>query len=220
MISESRLREIPLLSDLDSSELEKLRSVMRDRRTPKGSYIVYADDPGPNLIFIASGKVKITLVSDEGKEIVLAHLGKGEFFGEIALLTGEDRSANVVALTDCELFHLSKEDFYQHILNNTGLALAMLKELAIRLRQASSKIGDLALFDVYRRVARTLRSIARGEEIEGETVYVIDERPTHQELASMVGTSREMVTRALKGLEEDGCITLVGKRVELRKLPI
>lgn len=220
MIAEHHLKHIHILRDLTSHELASLGSVMIERRFPKGSYIVLSEDPGPSIMFIAEGSVKVTLVSDDGKEVVVAGLSEGEFFGELAVLTGEDRSANVVAATDCRLFALSADSFRQHLAENSGLAFAMMKELALRLRSATAKIGDLALYDVYRRVARTLRSIAQTETVEGKEVLVIDQRPTHQELAALVGTSREMVTRALKGLEEDGCIILSGKRLEVRKMPI
>lgn len=220
MIAEHQLREIPLLRDLDSEELVSLAALMRERRAPKGSYIVYYEDPGPSILFLVQGRARVTLSSSEGKEIVLFNLSKGDFFGEIAVLTGEDRSANVVASTDCRLFVLSDQAFKQHIQENNGLALAMMKELALRLRAASSKIGDLALLDVYRRVASTLKAMATTTEVDGEEILLIDERPTHQELANMVGTSREMVTRALKGLEEDGCIIIKNKSIEVRKMPI
>lgn len=220
MTAEHILREIPLLRELPSEELNKLGSMMKERRAPKGSYIVYVEDPGPSIMFLVSGAAKVTLTSSEGKEIVLYNLVKGDFFGEIAVLTGEDRSANVVATSDCRLLVLDAEDFKRHIHENPGLSFAIMKELALRLRAASSKIGDLALYDVYRRVARTLRSMARPEQIDGEDVLTIVERPTHQELANMVGTSREMVTRALKGLEEDGCIVVTNKKIEVRKMPV
>jgi CRP/FNR family cyclic AMP-dependent transcriptional regulator len=220
MIAEHQLREIPLLNELESEELLRLAKVMKERRAPKGSYLVYFEDPGPSILFLTQGRAKVTLISNEGKEIVLYTLSEGDFFGEIAVLTGEDRSANVVATTDCRLFVLNGDDFRQHIKENNGLALAMMKELALRLRTASGKIGDLALFDVYRRVARTLKSMALSKVVDGEEVMVIEERPTHQELANMVGTSREMVTRALKGLEEDGCIVIQSKCIEVRKMPL
>lgn len=219
MIAAHELKKIPLLSLLSDDELRRLCDVLKERRAPKGSFILYADDPGPSLMFIAEGKVKINLVGSDGSEIVLANLHAGDFFGEIAVLTGEDRSANVVALADCKLLVLCKADFEKHVLHNSGLTLALLRELALRLRTASSKIGDLALLDVYRRIARTLQLIAEPQELHGEKVFVIESRPTHQELAAMVGTSREMVSRAFKGLEEDGCIILEGKRVIIKKLP-
>lgn len=219
MISLSELRKIPLLVELSDEELTRLANVMKERRTPKGSYIVYVEDPGPSMMFIAEGKVKINLISNDGKEVVLATLEEGDFFGEIAVLTGEDRSANVVALSDCRLFVLSSDDFNRHILENSGLTRAMVKELALRLRTASTKIGDLALYDVYRRVARTLKAMGKPTMKDGKEIHIIEERPTHQELASMVGTSREMVTRALKGLEEDRCIIVEGKHIEVVKIP-
>lgn len=221
MIAEHQLRAIPLLASLESEELAKLAAVLQERRVPKGSYIVYASDPGPSMMFLAQGKAKVTLVSAEGKEIVINYLLPGDFFGEIALLTGEDRSANVVATSNCLLYVLNAEDFRRHMLENSGLTLAMMRELALRLRGTVAKIGDLALYDVYRRVARTLRTLAAPkQEGSGEERLIIQERPTHQELASMVGTSREMVTRALKGLEEDGCIIIEDKRIEVLKMPI
>ena len=220
MIDPEKLREIPLLGELDEEELRALSAVIVERRVPKGSYIVYAADPGASIMFITRGSAKVSLVSTDGKEIVVANLTRGDFFGEISLLTGEDRSANVVATTDCQLFVLGEDAFREHVLNNHGLSFAMMKELALRLRAAVSKIGDLALYDVYRRVARTLKSIAKETETDGEMRLVIEKRPTHQELASMTGTSREMVTRALKGLEEDGCIVIEDKRIEVLKMPI
>lgn len=220
MIPIDELKKIPLLSELAGPELMHLGSVLKERRAPKGSYIVYAEDPGPSMMFIADGKVKVNLMSNDGKEVVLANMEEGEFFGEIALLTGSDRSANVIATSDCRLFVLHEEDFTTHLTQYTGLARGMLTQLALRLRAASAKIGDLALYDVYRRVARTLKSMGSALEVDGKEIHVIDERPTHQELAAMVGTSREMVTRALKGLEEDRCIVVTGKRIEVHKLPL
>jgi CRP-like cAMP-binding protein len=219
MASIEKLKEIDLLSDLEDAELQALLSVITTKNAAKGSFIVCADDPGASLMFVSSGLVKISLMSNDGKEIILAHLGKGEFFGELAMLTGEERSANVIAAEDSEILALSAEDFKQHILANTGLSLALMRELAVRLRNATSKIGDLALYDVYRRVARTLKSIGTLHTEGDKRYYVIEKRPTHQDLASMVGTGREMVTRALKGLEEDGCITIDGKRLTLHSIP-
>jgi CRP/FNR family cyclic AMP-dependent transcriptional regulator len=220
MVTAEELKRIPLMEEVAAPELEALAAVLRERRAPKGSFIVCADDPGPSMMFIADGEVKINLLSRDGKEVVLANLGEGEFFGELALLTGEDRSANVVALTDCRLLVFNKEDFDKHLSTYTGFSRVLLRELAYRLRNASSKIGDLALYDVYRRVARTLKSIGESFLRDGKEIFIVADRPTHQELAAMVGTSREMVTRALKGLEEDKCILIDGKKIEVYKLPL
>ena len=220
MITEDGLRAIPLLSDLESFELERLAEVMHEREVAKGKHIVQAEEEGSSINFLIDGSAKVTLESSDGKEIVLYSLEVGDFFGEIAMLTGEQRSANVVATSTCKLLVLGGEEFRNHVRENSGLAMALMTELARRLRAASSKIGDLALYDVYRRVARTLKSLAQPVEIDGELREFIQRRPTHQELANMVGTSREMVTRALKGLEEDGCIVVESKTIEVKKLPL
>ena len=220
MVSTHQLAEIPLLASLSEDERVKLAGLMKERRVPKGSYIVYEQDSAPSIMFLAKGRAKVTLVSDDDKEIILYNYCKGDVFGELAVLTGADRSANVVASTECRLYSLGAKEFIRHIHENCGFALALMTELAQRLQAASAKIADLALYDVYRRVARTLKSMATATEVNGEEVFMIDERPTHSELSKMVGTSREMVTRALKGLEEDGCIVVDDQSIEVRKLPV
>jgi CRP/FNR family transcriptional regulator/CRP/FNR family cyclic AMP-dependent transcriptional regulator len=215
------LKTIPLLSKLEDEELERLAEVVISKKARRGSYLMHTDDPGASLMFVVEGSLKVTLMGTDGKEVVLALLNQGDFFGEISVLTGEDRSANVVALTDSLLAVLDKNTFEQHILAHTGLSHALLRAMALRLKAASAKIGDLTLLDVYRRIARTLQNLAiptNTEEPGGPRV--IEKRPTHQELAGMAGTSREMVTRALKALEEDGHITVDGKTVTVLSVPL
>lgn len=215
MASTNTLLEIPILASLSKEELEALASLLSERKFKKNNHIISKDDDSKSLMFLAQGKAKVTISSIEGKEVILAYLRRGEFFGELALLTGEDRSADVVALNDCSVLFLSSEDFKRHAAKFQGLNLAMMKELAKRLRAATSKIADLALYDVYKRVVNALESIAEKRIINGEDALVIDERPKHQDLASMIGTSREMVTRALKSLEDDAVITIEGKQIIL-----
>ncbi len=215
----NKLKLVPLLAKLPEEELEALAQIMIERDCAKNASVIQAEEHSTSLMFILDGKARVSLASNDGKEVVLSHLDRGDFLGEISLLTGEGRSADVSTLEPCKFAILSQEAFHTHIKSYPGLLLSLSKELAIRLRDASSKIGDLALLDVYRRVARTLQGLASSEEREGTTVHIIDKRPTHQELAAMAGTSREMVTRALKGLEEDGCITIEGKKIEIFSLP-
>ncbi|MCB0346789.1 MAG: Crp/Fnr family transcriptional regulator [Bdellovibrionales bacterium] len=219
MASALSLESIPLLASLDQEARSLIASDMRERSVPKGSFIIYAEDPGPSLMFLVEGTAKITLVSEDGKEIILAQMGPGDFFGEIALLAGGDRCANVVASTNCKLLVLPEEQFHQQCSKNPDFTLALMRELALRLRASSAKIGDLALLDVYRRVARTLATLAVSDSDSNDGTMRVEQRPTHQELASMVGTSREMVTRALKGLEEDGHIEIEGKTILIHSLP-
>lgn len=215
------LSKIHIFKTLTSEEIKHLLSLLRENTYKKNATIMTAEKTGANMMFISEGSVKVNLFSKEGKEVIIASLGEGDFFGEISLLTKTPRSANVVAQSDCKILVLDEMGFNEHISQYTGLSKAMLVELANRLRLSSKKIEDLALFDVYRRLARILRGMGTLEKQEnGKEFYLISNRPTHQELAALGGTSREMVTRALKGLEEDGCIKIVGKRLELYKLPI
>lgn len=216
---QQELRSVPLLKTLSDDELVQLVALLHEQTIKKGTYIVHQGEPGPSLMMILSGRVKITLISSEGKEVVLAHFAPGDFFGEISLLTETDRSANVVAQTDCKLAALSASDFINFLSQSPNFSLAMMRALARRLRSATAKIGDLALYDVYQRVLRALFSLASETHQGEELSLVIDERPTHQELSTIVGTSREMVTRALKSLEDDGYIVMNGKRIEIRKIP-
>ncbi|MCB0333235.1 MAG: cyclic nucleotide-binding domain-containing protein [Bdellovibrionales bacterium] len=215
----NKLKLIPLLAELPEDELQALGEIMIERSFPKSASVLQEDEHSTNLMFILDGKARVSLASNDGKEVVLSHLSRGDFFGEISLLTGEGRSADVSTLEPCKFAILSQEAFHSHIRSYPGLLLSLSRELALRLRDASSKIGDLALLDVYRRVARTLQGLATTEEREGKKIHFIEKRPTHQELAAMAGTSREMVTRALKGLEEDGCIVIDGKCIEILSLP-
>lgn len=215
----SRYRSIQLLKELEDEELAALSEKLTERKAGKGESIVRSDAQSDTMMFIVQGSVRVSLTGDDGKEVVLTHLGQGEFFGEISMLTGEQRSADVSAIEDVRLLELKRSGFEEHANRFGGFSLALLRELALRLKGASRKIGDLALLDVYRRVAATLKSLGQEERREDKAIYVISKRPTHQELSAMVGTSREMVTRALKGLEEDGHIKVVGKRIELFSSP-
>ncbi len=219
MAASNLLEAIPLLASLDQESRELLAADMRERSVPKGSFIIYAEDPGPSLMFLLDGAAKITLVSEDGKEVILAQMGPGDFFGEIALLAGGDRCANVVASSNCKLLVLPEEQFFEQCARNPNFSMALMRELALRLRASSAKIGDLALLDVYRRVSRTLVSLATSRGETASDALKVEKRPTHQELASMVGTSREMVTRALKGLEEDGHIAVEGKTIIIHSVP-
>ncbi|MBP9837723.1 MAG: Crp/Fnr family transcriptional regulator [Proteobacteria bacterium] len=215
------IKDIPLLKALSQAELENILTLLKLKKAAKGSYIVNVNDLDRSLMFILDGKVKINLYSKEGKEIIITTFSKGDFFGELSTLTSSPRSANAIAIENCLLAVLEEVDFVEHCSKFSGLSFAMLKELAERLRLSSSKISDFALLDVYRRIARTLKSLATSEQMnkDGQIIQIIENRPTHQDLSSMVGTSREMVTKALKGLVEDRCIKIVGKKIEFYKMP-
>lgn len=212
------LNRIPLLSDLDEAQLLSLSGVVERRSVKKGKYVLRAGDPGEFVMFVASGKLKVER-SGGGRVLVLDYLRPGDFCGELALLTGRCRSADVRAVENSVILVLSRQDFKEHILSNSSLALAILGSLASRLHATSVKAAELGLLDVYRRLARVLASLAEVKHLEDGDVKVIEERPTHRDLAALTGTSREMITRALKDLEMAGHISVEGRKVVVHSLP-
>jgi CRP/FNR family cyclic AMP-dependent transcriptional regulator len=157
----------------------------------------------------------VTIDDNEGKELILSILGTGEYFGEMALLDDEPRSASVTTKETTQLLIISKNDFMGFFSSNP-IALNLLKDLIKRLREANKKIESLGLLDVYGRVARILNQFAKSQAGK----MVIEEKLTHQEIANMIGSSREMVSLILKELSNGGYITIDKKLITInKKLP-
>lgn len=220
MSDAERLAErIPIISTLPAAEKSSLISKLRPVNIRSGQFIVKEGAEHSELIFIASGQLKASHCDKRGKEVILALLVEGEFFGEIALLTGSNRSADVVALVPSTVLMLSQKDFMEHIDKFTGLSKSMMAAMAKRIRVASQRITDLALFDVSCRVARALWSIGELSEKAGKNFSIVRAQPTHQTIAGIVGSSREVVSRALKALESDGHIAYEEDTLLVLSLP-
>ncbi len=196
------LRRVPLFSVLEPSQLELLARVVFRRPMAKGRAVFSAGEMSQSLYLILSGRTKVQMSDAEGKEVILAVLGPGEFFGEMALIDEQPRSATVVTLEACEFLTINKEDFHACLAKNAEMAMLIMRGLVKRLREADRKIESLALLDVYGRVARVLLEFS---EIEGHQRVLRDKLP-RQDVAKMIGASREMVSRVMKGLETDGFI--------------
>ncbi len=205
------LRRVPLFSHLSEPELERLGEVTRERTYPKKCVILFEDDPGAALYVVGAGQVKVVLIGEDGREVILSVLGEGDFFGEMALIDDEPRSAHVIAMQDSSLLVLRREDFEQRLREAPTIALGLLRELSRRLRQADSKIGALALLDVNGRVARVLLQMA--DENDGTTIA---RRVTHHTIAQMIGPSRETVSRTLKDLADQGLIAVTKENIVVR----
>ena len=209
------LKNIPLFSCLNDPELATIERVAIKKTFPKNTILFSEGDRTDSLYVICDGRVKVTINDDEGKEIILSILGKGEYFGEMALLDDEPRSASVVTKETTQLLVLSKNDFMNFFSSNP-IAFNLLKGLASRLREANKKIESLGLLDVYGRIARLLNQLAKPHKEK----MVIEEKLTHQEIANMIGSSREMVSLILKELTNGGYITIDKKLITInRKLP-
>ena len=211
-VSTLLLRNVPLFSVLPEGQLALLTSLVGRKSFPRGTTIISAGDTTDSLFVIISGRLKVMMSDDEGREVILAMLNPGEFFGEMGLIDDHPRSATVVALEACELLSLSKRDFKKCLQDNFELAMTVMRGLVRRLREADKKIGSLALMDVYGRVARLLLEMA--ENVEGQKI--VTRKLAKQDIAKMIGASREMVSRVMKDLQEGGYIEARGNTILIR----
>jgi CRP-like cAMP-binding protein len=210
MISQTAdfLATIPLFSGLQRDELQKFADLTRERSYPKGSVILFQDDPGDSLFVLRNGRVKVVLIGEDGREVILGVLEPGAHFGELALIDDQPRSAHVIAMEDAQLLILRREDFRRRVEANPTVAWALLTELSRRLRRADVKIGGLVLLDVPGRIARLLLDLADETGTDA-----IDKPLTHQTIAQMIGASRETVSRAMKEFQDAGLITVERRRI-------
>jgi CRP/FNR family cyclic AMP-dependent transcriptional regulator len=211
-VSGTLLRSVPLFAGLPSEQLRALASVVMHRSVPRASIIMAAGDPVDCLYIVITGRLKVMMGEADGKEVILSILGPGEFFGEMGLVDDSPRSASVVAIEPCELLSVTKRAFRKCLVENTEVAMTVLRVVVRRLREADRKIGSLAMLDVYGRVARLLLDMS--EDVNGQ--MIVTKRLTKQDIARMVGASREMVTRVMKDLEMSGYFEVRGSTIVLR----
>ncbi|MBN1291024.1 MAG: Crp/Fnr family transcriptional regulator [Candidatus Latescibacteria bacterium] len=209
------LQQIPLFSSLTNEELEAIKRVSITKKFPKDQIILLEDEDGDTLFIILQGKVKVTTFSESGKEVIFSILNEGDFFGEMSLLDGKPRSATVVSMDNAKIQMIRRVEFYRLLEDHPRIALRLLEELASRLRKADERIESLAILDVTGRIAGILLQLADERGVRDTNEVLIKSRPTHQELANMVGTTRETVTRVLKQLEDKDYIMMNGKDVTI-----
>tara|TARA_Y100000996_G_C22389603_1_gene588618 strand:- start:74 stop:754 length:681 start_codon:yes stop_codon:yes gene_type:complete len=217
MSSVQHLRNVPIFSDLKDSDLNIISDKMISRAYKKGQMILLEESQGETFFIIVSGAVKVTRLSDDGREVILAILGESDFFGEMSLLDGEGRSANIVANEDAEVLTLSRRDFLDCLETYPKIAIALLEELAIRLRKSDQHIESLSLSDSEHRIAITLIRFAQELGTIKQGDVKISNLPFQQDIANMAGTSRETVSRTLKLLEEKDLIKKEGKDLIIYK---
>lgn len=209
------LSRVGIFKGLREDALERLVAILKPMSFAKDELIVGQDDPGDALYIIESGRVKVVLYGESGREMILTILRAEEIFGEMALVDGQPRSANVIALEDARVLVLAREDFIKHLEEFPATALNVLSEMSQRLRKADAIIGNLALLDVYGRVARLLIDLAKREGESRDEGMLIKDRPTQQDLAAMIGTSRETVSRVLSEFQRRGLLSMQGKNILL-----
>ncbi len=192
--------------------LERFLDLCHKKRYPKRSVIIHAGDPPETLYYIIKGSVRVMIEDERGHEMVLAYLNKGDFFGEMGLFESDQRSALVVAREDSEIAEMSYSKFRQLAQQDPQILFALSSQMAARLRHTSRKVINLAFLDVTGRIAHTLLDLAQQPDAmthpDGMQIRI-----TRQEIAKIVGCSREMAGRVLKDLEEQGLIHARGKTI-------
>ena len=213
MSKAGHLQNVPIFSDLSSSDLKKISDKMVSRFYEKGKMILLEESQGETFFIILSGVVKVTRLSDDGREVILAILGESDFFGEMSLLDGEGRSANIVATENSEVVTLSRSDFLDCLEKYPKIAIALLEELAIRLRKSDQHIESLSLSDSEQRIGVTLIRLAEELGTIKRGNVMLKGLPYQQDIANMAGTSRETVSRVMKTFEDRNLIIKEGHTV-------
>ena len=200
------LAQVPLFAGLTPEELRGLAALLQRRRYAAGEVIFHEGDAGTALYIIENGEVKIVLGSAEGKEVVLGLLGPGDFFGELALLDGEPRSANAVARDACSLLLIRREDFLQFLVDEPRVAVNLLAVLSGRLRRTDQLVHDAAFLDVRARLIRVFLNLAQTRGQAGPRGIVVTSRLTQADLANMVGATRESINKWVRFYEQKGLV--------------
>ena len=212
-MSEKLLAQIPALAKLSLEDLTALAAAARRRRYRHGEVIFHRDDPGDSLHIIESGRVEIVLPSEEGDDLILAILGPGEFFGDLSLLDGAPRSATAMAREPTTTVAVRRTDFLAWLQARPGAATTIFEALARRLRATNELLGDVAFLEAPRRLAKRLLEVALAAPEPGRGPVQV--RLTQEELASLVGISRESVNKHLRAWQEQGLVSLGRGRVQI-----
>jgi CRP/FNR family transcriptional regulator/CRP/FNR family cyclic AMP-dependent transcriptional regulator len=205
---------VPLFSCLSSMDRSAVCKIMIPRTFSANEVIVHEDDDeGQTFFILVSGKVHVAVFTTEGKSAILATLKPGDFFGEMAMLDGEPRSASVIASEQCTLLMLYRKMFIDILQRYPKITIQILIEMSRRLRRANRHINTLSLMSVYGRVADVLLQLAKEQGQRLRNMIVIPNRPTHQVIADMAGTSRETVSRIMSQLQKKHYLVVDGKKL-------
>lgn len=208
------LREVPLFATMSPGQLQAILAVSDVTRVAKGETVVREDeDSNRGFYVLLEGEAKVAVTGPDGREAVLALLVEGDFFGEMSLLDGEVRSASVRTSTEARLLHIRREAFVNLLREYPDIAIGMLAELSMRLRQANRRIEALALMPVNGRVAAALLQIAETHGVRHKGQLILRDRPPQAEIAELACTTRETVSRVLSGMQKDGLLVVEGREL-------
>jgi len=210
------LKDITLFSGIDDESLQYLEKVAVKKTFPKNTILFSKGDETDSLYIIKSGMVKAIIVDEEGKEMILSIHRPGEYFGEMSLIDKEPRSATLITKEPTQLLIIHRKDFMEVFNSNPDMVYDLFRVLLKRLRKATDKVENFAFKDVYGRIANILNQFAKPVADE----WIIEDKLTHSEIANMIGSSREMVSKILKELTDGGYISTDKKQITIhKKLP-
>jgi len=211
------LTRSPLFQALQPEEIDAILSRASVRRVGKGETILSRGDPGTGMLVILGGQVRVSVVSEEGKEVTLGVLGPGEVLGEMSLLDGEDCSADAAAIEDCVLLFVDRGQFFRLLRASSDMCLRLLSVLTRRLRRSNSALEDMALLDLPTRLGRLLLRLAHDYGCATPIGTRIEVKLSQKDLSTLVGGSREKVNRQLREWEDEGLLGKDAGRIVVRK---
>ncbi|MCI0810071.1 MAG: Crp/Fnr family transcriptional regulator [Chloroflexi bacterium] len=218
MVTLEFLAKVPIFENLTPEQLQPLGEKMRPRKFQRGEVVFHQDDPGDRMHIIVQGRVRISLDSDDGREKDVALLRPGECFGEMSLLDGSNRSAKATAVDDIETLVLMRDDYIGFLGEYPEVAAQTTAVLTNRLRNANQMLGDMAFLDVPTRVAKQLIELAESQLEGADPEGAIEISIGQDELARLVGSSRETVSRALTSYRRMGLLTTFHRRISITDL--
>lgn len=212
------LRRIPAFSTLRDESLEEIKAITIERNFRRGAIIFMEGDPGEGFYFIKSGKVKVYKTTPDGRELIFALLGEGDIFAEVTLFNDMNYPASAEVLEDASIGMIRNTDLEKLVTSNSEIALRIIKVLSKKLFNSQQKVKELALGDTYMRTAQILLKLTKEHGVEGDSGIELKLALSRQELANMIGTARETVSRALSQFKKEGSIDISGKRIVIKDL--
>ena len=209
------IKQIPIFKTLSDSDLNDLIGSLRLKSLKQGQTLFWKGDEGTALYIVKKGTIKIVLPSTEGDEIIVTMFSEGDFFGEMALLDGEPRSADAVAIEPSEVFVLSRNNFLSFLQSNVNAIKSILSLLSKRLRRTDDMLEDTCFLNISARLAKKLAELAESHGRKDGNIIHIDLSLTQKELGDMVGATRESINKELKSLREQGLILTEESKIQI-----
>lgn len=203
------LKRTPLFADLTLGERLTLAAALRPRTVPRDTYVFHAGDPGRSFFLVGEGLIRIAL-SRGGRQVTLAELGPGDYFGELSLIDGRPRSADALAVTRTELFELPQDVFFRLLGENPAIARKLLVEVCRRLREADQQIATLATVDAAGRIIRAIRKLAEQHARREGELLVFPKAPRQKDIGALAGTPRATTSRIIRQLAQRGFLSFSG----------